>query len=207
VVIPATQVVVEEKVIDALDIFIESGYFDTSYFKIMSELANKYQIPWRAHVDELTDGNGAEIASSYGASSCDHLLYTNEIGAKALAKNKTVGVLLPGTAFFLGKKLANAKMLLDHGVKIALASDYNPGSCHFSNLLQIAKMSAMSLKLNNAQLWSSITLNAAHALNLSDRGHISIGGKAHFTFFECNNPMDILYDWDENIKIRTYHCL
>jgi len=203
---PASILVAQEGIIDLMDIFIEQGYFDTSFLKKMQILSEELRVPWRAHVDEFCDLNGAMLASELGAKSCDHLLYSNSDGAKALEKNNTVGVLLPGTAFFLGKKLANGKMFVDAGVKVAIASDYNPGSCYYSNLLQIAKMSAMTFQFNAAQIWSAVTFNAAHALNLQDRGVIKEGYKAHFSIFECESFEEILYDWDQNYKISTYLC-
>src|SRR5690606_7638907 len=117
--------------------------------------------PCKTHADELNDNNGAELAAAENALSADHLLKISDEGIKALAKSDTVASLLPGTAFFLGKPLAPARKLLDAGVKVALASDYNPGSCHCDNLLLISAMAAPQLKLNLAELWGGITLNAS----------------------------------------------
>ena len=103
--------------------------------------------------------------------------------------------------FFLGKPLADARAFLDNGCKVALASDYNPGSCHCDNLLLIASISAKSLGLNIAELWSAITLNAAHALSLKNQGALVEGLQPKFSIFKCNNIDEITYNWGKNLFV------
>ena len=103
------------------------------------------------------DNKGAILACEYNCLSTDHLLCTSKDGIEALAKSKTVATILPGTGFFLGKPQSDARALIDSGAKVALASDYNPGSCHCDNLLLIASIAAPNLKLTQAELWSGIS--------------------------------------------------
>lgn len=201
VVFPLLEELKDKKIIDAVDIFHEKGYFnDEDTHKLFSK-AQTLNIPIKIHADEFNDNKGAVIASEYNALSADHLLATTEDGIEALAKSNTVATLLPGTAFFLGKPLANARKILDAGCKVSLASDYNPGSCHCDNLLLIAQLSAKSLNMNSTEVWSAITLNAAHALNLKSQGAVIVGMDARFSFFEANTIDNILYSWGRNFSI------
>jgi imidazolonepropionase len=91
--------------------------------------------------------------------------------------------------------------MLDKGVKVAIASDYNPGSCHCDNLLLIASMAAAQLKLNQAELWCGITHNAAHALGLKDQGVLTAGMKPRFSLFKVESLSHITYNWGRNFSV------
>lgn len=188
--------------IDAIDIFHEKGYFDTSDVEVVFQKAKELNIHTKIHADEFNDNNGAALAVKYKSLSCDHLLATSEFGIKSLANSETVACLLPGTAFFLGKHQVNARKFLDNGVKVAIASDYNPGSCHLDNLLLIATLSAPTYKMNFAELWSSITLNAAHSLGLQKQGAIIEGLKPRFTFFKTESIAEITYNSTKNLAVN-----
>ncbi|PIR19891.1 MAG: imidazolonepropionase [Deltaproteobacteria bacterium CG11_big_fil_rev_8_21_14_0_20_47_16] len=198
VVIPLLQELAPRKIIDAVDIFHEEGYFDDADLKFLAEAATALKIPLKTHVDEFTDNKGAKLSAELAALSCDHLLCTEKDGIQALAKSKTVATLLPGTGFFLGKPQANARALLDVGVKVAIGSDYNPGSCNCDNLLLIASIAAPTYKMNLGELWAAITLNAAHALGLTDQGAILPGLKPRFSLFKVNQIEEITYNWGRN---------
>lgn len=198
VVIPLLKELSNDKIIDAVDIFQEEGYFNTDDVHKLFKLCAQLDIPTKIHADEFNDNKGAVLATQYNSLSCDHLLATTSDGIEALSKSNTVATLLPGTAFFLGKPLADAKSFLEKGCKVALASDYNPGSCHCDNLLLIAQMSAKNLSFNNAQLWSAITYNAAHALGFKNQGAIVKGMQARFSFFETSSLDNIFYSWGRN---------
>lgn len=201
VVLPLLEELKNENLIDAVDIFHEDGYFNSEDTHKLFLRAQELNIPIKIHADEFNDNKGAIIAAKYEALSADHLLATTDDGIEALAKSNTVATLLPGTAFFLGKPLANARKFLDAGCKVSLASDYNPGSCHCDNLLLIAQLSAKSLRMNSTEVWSAITLNAAHALNLKNQGVIQDGMDARFSFFKTSTIDNILYSWGRNFSI------
>ncbi len=207
VALPLLEELAEDKAIDAADIFHEKGYFNEEDTRRLFERAKSLGVNLKIHADEFNDNKGAVIASEYGALSADHLLATGKDGIEALSKSKTVATLLPGTAFFLGKPLANAKSFLDAGCKVALASDYNPGSCHCDNLLLLASLAGKNLGLNAAQLWASITLNAASALGYYDQGHLSQGAKARLSFFECESFDEIVYSWGRNFAVKADRIL
>jgi len=185
-------------IIDFVDIFHEEGYFDERDVRELHRECQKLNLKMRIHADEFCDNKGALIADELNFLSADHLLAISDEGIKSLANSKTVATLLPGTGYFLGKKQAPARKLLDAGCKVAVASDYNPGSCHIDNLLLIANLAAPNYKMNQAELWASITLNSAHALGLYNQGAIIKGLKPRFSFFKTSNLNEITYSWTEN---------
>ncbi|MBT3585537.1 MAG: imidazolonepropionase [Halobacteriovoraceae bacterium] len=200
-VLPLLEKLASENILDAVDIFHEEGYFDSNDTQTLFESAKRLGIPVKSHADEFQDNAGAELAVKYQALSTDHLLCTSDRGIKSLAESKTVATLLPGTGSFLGKPQANARKFLDAGCKVAIASDYNPGSCHWDNVLQIAAMSAPLYRMNSAELWSSITHNAAHALGITDQGALVNGLASKFSLFKSQSLAHITYSWGRNSAV------
>lgn len=201
VVIPLLEEMAPLKIIDAVDIFHEKNYFTDLDVRDLFQKATQLGIRCKIHADELNSNGGAELAAKYNALSADHLLKISPAGIAALANSKTVATLLPGTAFFLGKQLAPARLLLDAGAKVAIASDFNPGSCHCDNVLLIASIAAAQLKMNQAELWAAITLNSAAALGLTNQGAIIPGMDAKFTLFKTESLSHITYNWGRNLAV------
>jgi imidazolonepropionase len=189
-------------VIDAVDIFHEKNYFTAEDTDLLFSKASELGIAKKIHADELNDNGGAELAVKHSALSADHLLKISSKGIEALANSKTVATLLPGTAFFLGKPLAPARALLDGGAKVAIASDYNPGSCHCDNVLLVASMAAAQMKFNQAELWAGITLNASASLGLNNQGAIIPGMDARFSLFKTESLSHITYNWGRNFAVN-----
>ena len=200
VVIPLLEKLSKENIIDAVDIFHEKGYFNTNDVLTLFAKSKNLGIDVKIHADEFYDNKGALLACEQKALSCDHLLCTGDDGIKALSESETVATLLPGTGLFLGKEQANARKFLDSGVKVAIASDFNPGSCHFDNLLMIASISAPLYKMNLAELWSAITLNSAHALGLKTQGALKKGLAPRFSCFNTDEISKISYHWGKNLS-------
>ncbi len=200
VVIPLLKKLSSENIIDAVDIFHEQGYFDDVDTQQLFDVSNFLNIPVKSHADEFADNKGAILAAKNHALSTDHLLMTTQDGIEALANSNTVATLLPGTGFFLGKPQAKARDFLDAGVKVAIASDYNPGSCHCDNVLLVASLAAPHYKMNIAELWCSITLNASHALGLKDQGALVAGLKPNFSIFNTSKIDSITYNWGKNLS-------
>ena len=201
VVVPLLKELAPLKIIDAVDIFHEKNYFSAEDTITLFNTAEALGIAKKIHADELNSNGGAEIAFNHEALSADHLLRISDEGISTLANSQTVATLLPGTAFFIGKPLAPARKILDAGVKVAIASDYNPGSCHCDNLLLIASISAAQLKMNQAEIWASITLNAAHALGLHYQGALAVGMKPRFSLFKAESLSHITYNWGQNMSV------
>lgn len=198
VVLPLLDKLVEENLVDAVDIFHEQGYFETVDVRTLFDHAVKLNLPRKIHADEFVDNKGGLLATEYDCLSADHLLATGDDSLQALAKSNTVATLLPGTGFFLGKPQAPARKILDAGAQVAIASDYNPGSCHFDNLLFIASLAAPTYGMKQAELWSAITFNAAQALGLKNQGALRVGMKPRFSFFHAPSLDHITYHWGDN---------
>ncbi len=198
VVLPLLDQLYEEKIISSVDIFHEKNYFTDEDVVSLFERASRLGISVKIHADEFNDNGGASLAVRYNALSADHLLKISDVGIKNISESNTVATLLPGTGLFLGKEMAPGRKLLDAGAKVAIASDFNPGSCHCSNLLLLASLAAPMYKMNIAELWCAITLNAAHALGLKDQGAIAPGMKARFSIFNTDSIDKITYSWGKN---------
>ncbi len=183
------------RTIDAVDIFFEQGYFLKEDCDLLFSKAKELNIPLKIHADEFNDNKGAVYACENKALSADHLLCTSDDGFKAFSNSKTVATLLPGTGYFLGKSQVNARALLDAGAKVAIASDYNPGSCHVDNLLLIASMAAPNYKMNLAELWAAITINANDALGLERLPRFSV--------FKSDSLAELTYSWGRNFCVRA----
>lgn len=198
IVIPTLNQAHAEQLVDAVDVFAEEGYFSQGDVKSLFEHATRLGLPVKIHADEFNDNGGARLATEFQALSADHLLKTSADGIQALAESNTVATILPGTAFFLGKPLAPARQLLDAGCRVAIASDFNPGSSHVDNVLFVASLAAPSLKINLAELWCGITLNAAAALGMKDRGCLTPGMQPEFALFAVDRISDVTYGWGRN---------
>ena len=198
VVLPLLDKLGEEQILDCVDIFHEDNYFSHDDTVSLFERAKRWNINVKIHADEFNDNKGAILATKHQALSADHLLCTTENGIRALANSKTVATLLPGTGFFLGKSQANARALIDAGAKVAIASDFNPGSCHCDNLIMLASIAAPMYKINQVELWAAITLNAAHAVGLKNQGAIVPGLRPRFSVFNTGSLDRITYNWGKN---------
>lgn len=202
VVCPLLKELATNSIIDAVDIFHEQNYFTKKDVEKLFDLATKLKIPKKIHADELNDNSGASLAVKYDCLSADHLLMINDSGINKIAKSNTVATLLPGTALFLGKELPPARKILDKGAKVAIASDYNPGSCHMNNLFLLTQMTAKKMGFNTAELVAAITLNAAHALGLKNIGYLAEGTKPIFTIAKSPSLDKLLYSWEESTFIN-----
>lgn len=202
VVLPLLEKLAPLNIIDAVDIFHEQNYFNKKDALTLFKKAKELNLDIKIHADEFADNKGAYIAAKAGALSADHLLRTTEDGINALAESQTVATLLPGTAFFLGKEQVNARKFLDAGVKVAIGSDYNPGSCHFDNVLFLASLAAPQYKMNITELLASITYNASHAMGLKNQGALVAGMKPRFSIFKISSVEEILYSWGKNFSLN-----
>lgn len=202
VVLPLMDKLYSERMIDIVDIFHEKNYFTDEDTRLVFEKALSLGLQVKMHADEMNDNHGASLAAEYSALSADHLLQVSDEGIRALAKSSTVATLLPGTAFFLGKALAPARNMIEAGVKVAMASDYNPGSCHCDNLILLASISAKNLAMTPVEIWAAITLNASHALNLREQGAVIPGLEPKLSIFKAGTHEEIFYSWGHNLAVK-----
>ncbi len=181
------------------DVFCEKGIFEIDDSRKILEAAKRAGLAVRLHAEEFATIGGAKLAADLGAASADHLMAIDDAGIDAMRQSGTVAVLLPGTTFFLGlPKYAPARRLIDAGVPVALATDYNPGSCFTESLQVIGTIAATQLKMTAAEILCASTVNAAHALRLADRGRIANGLVADLVIWEAEDVRKLTYHFGVN---------
>jgi len=189
----------EENLAEFADIFVEKGVFSPESGKRYFKEARKLGFKLKIHADELHPLGGAELAARFKAVSADHLMQISHQGIQALAESDTVATLLPGTSFFLMMKdYAPARSLISAGAMVALASDFNPGSNHGFNMQFIMNLAAMTLKMTPGEVINAVTVNAAHALSLSDRGRIAPGKRGDLILLDIPNYQHLFYNYGIN---------
>lgn len=180
---------------DAVDAFCEGIGFSPAQTARVFDRARLLGLPVKLHADQLSDLGGAALAARYGALSADHLEYTSEEGARALAAAGTVAVLLPGAFYFLREKqLPPIDALRRHGVAIALATDNNPGSSPLSSLLLTMNMACTLFRLTPEEALAGITRNGARALGIqATHGTLEVGKRADLALWEIETPAELAY--------------
>ena len=190
----------DEKLAVFCDVFCEQGYFTVSQTEKILRTGLKYGLLPRLHADEFIDSGAAQLAADLKISSADHLMHSSIEGLKAMADNNVISVILPGTTFFLGKKeYVDTNKILDVGGEVAIASDYNPGSCTIQSMPMIMFLSNLYCNLSLELSFKACTYNAAKALNIdNDYGLIKEGYKADLLIWDIENLSDIPYMFNNN---------
>ncbi len=178
------------------DVFCENGYFNIDQSRRILETAEKYGLTPRLHADEFEDSGAAELAAELGAVSADHLMAVSDIGILKLAEANVTATLLPGTTYFLGStNYAPVKKLINAGVIIALATDYNPGSCHIQSMPFIISLACIYLGMSVEEALMAATYNSASTLNLENEiGSIEVGKKADLIIWDLEKLIEIPYN-------------
>ena len=183
---------------DFADIFCETGVFTVEESKKYMEAAKALGFDVKIHADEIDPLGGLELAIDENAISADHLVASSTEGKEKLKNSDTVAVLLPGTTFYLGKEsYADARGMLDNDGAIAIATDFNPGSCVTNNLQLVMSIAALKLKLSPNEIWNAVTVNAAKAIDI-DAGTINQGDKANIVIWDAPNHEYIPYHYGIN---------
>ncbi|MCL4141327.1 UNVERIFIED_CONTAM: hypothetical protein GTU68_027614, partial [Idotea baltica] len=182
----------QEKLSHRADIFVEEGAFSVEDARFYMTELRKMGFDLTVHADQFSTG-GSQVAIECGAKSADHLEASGEIEIKALAGSEVIPVALPGASVGLGCGFAPGRKLLDAGASLAIASDWNPGSAPMGDLLTLASIYGMFEKLSTAEVLAGISIRAAAALGLSDRGCLSEGNLADMIAFETADYREIFY--------------
>lgn len=168
--------VAEENLADYIDVFCDIGFFTVEDTERILEAGASYGLRAKIHANELDYSGGVQVGVKYNALSVDHLEFVGETEIKALLDSETMPTVLPGAAFFLGMKYAPAREMIDAGLPLAMASDFNPGSSPSGNMQLILSMACILYKLLPEEAINATTLNTAYAMGISDKlGTISKG--------------------------------
>lgn len=186
--------VVADGLADQADVFLEHLAFDASECERFLRAARATGLGLRLHADQLSDGGGAALAARLDAHSADHLEYTSEAGVQALGASRTVAVLLPGAFQTLGEtRRPPVASLRRAGVPMAVATDLNPGTSPLRSLRAAAHLAAVHFGLTPLECLRGVTVHAARALGLGDRGVLTPGARADFALWAVEHPRDLVY--------------
>jgi imidazolonepropionase len=187
--------VAEQGIARFCDVFCETGYFSVAESERILEAGRAHGLAPKIHSDEFEAIGGTELAARLGAVSADHLTAVTDSGIRALAGSRTVGVLLPGTTIFLGKTdFAPARRMLEAGVAVALATDFNPGSSTFISLPLMTTLACSQMGLHPAEAVAGVTAVAARALGLEgETGRLEPGLAADLVLWEADDYRMIPY--------------
>jgi len=170
-----------EELADFVDVFCDKGFFTVEETERILMAAMKHGLRGKIHANELANSGGIQVGVKYGALSVDHLEFTDDDEIKALLGSDTMPTLLPGAAFFLGMKYPPARKMIDAGLPLALASDYNPGSSPSGDMKFIMSLGCIKMRMTPEEVINATTINSAYAMGVEDIvGSISRGKIANF---------------------------
>ena len=172
--------VAAEGLADFVDVFCDRGFFTPEETARMLECGAKYGMRPKIHANELAASGGIQVGVAHGALSVDHLEFTGEEEIAALLGSQTMPTILPGAAFFLGMNYPPARRMIDAGLGVAIASDFNPGSSPSGNMKFIVSLACIKLRMNPQEAFNAATLNGAYAMGLqASHGSITKGKRAN----------------------------
>lgn len=172
--------IAEEKLADYCDVFCERNYFTSEETVRILSAAAKYGLKGKVHAEQLSHSGGIKAGVECNAISVDHLEFTDEKDIALLKNSETMPTILPGAQFFLGLQNPPARTMIDAGLPLAIASDYNPGSCPSGNMNFMISLACINYKMTPEESINAATINSAFAMDLGKtHGSIAIGKKAN----------------------------
>ena len=191
--------VAEEKLARYCDVFCETGVFSVEQSRRVLKAAQRLGLGLKIHADEKDAIGGAILAGELGAVSAEHLIATDDSGISALASGNVIACLLPQTSLYLNKSFARAREMISQGVAVAVASDFNPGSCPSLNLQLSANLAYLRYRMTPEEVLTALTLNAACAIGLGERiGTIEPGKQADLTLWNADGMEMLCYRMGTN---------
>lgn len=188
------------------DIFTEDHVYSIAESRKVLQCAKEHGLKLKMHADEIVPIGGAELAAELGCTSADHLGAASDKGIKALAKKGVIATLLPATIFSLGlTSYANARKMIEENTPVALASDFNPGSCNCDNMQFVITLACLQMKMTPAEAIIASTINAAHAIGMADKvGSLEIGKYADILITDMPSYQYLPYHFGSNNIKEVY---
>ena len=194
----------ENKLADFCDVFCELTAFSSEETGRILKKAIEVGLKIKLHTEQFNNIGGIETALKHNAVSVEHLEMIKEEQIQLLETSETTAVLLPGVSYFLDYQYAPARKLIERNAIVALATDYNPGSCNISNISFIMNLAAIKMKMSIEEIISAYTINAAKALDVNiQTGSIEIGKKADFSVLDTTEYSDLVYCAGLNLNMMT----
>ncbi|MQL47630.1 imidazolonepropionase [Photorhabdus khanii] len=197
----------KKKLFEAVDVFCESVGFNLAQTERLFQEAERWNIPVKGHVEQLSNLGGSELVARYHGLSVDHIEYLDQAGVEALSRSGTVAVLLPGAFYFLQEtQRPPIDLLRQFNVPIAISTDFNPGTSPFASLRMAMNMACIQFGLTPEEAWLGVTRHAARALGREKHhGQLRAGAYADFIVWDAENPVDIFYEFGHNpLNIRVF---
>lgn len=192
--------VAEEDLAEFCDVFCEEGVFSIEETKKILLAGQKLGLTSKIHADEIKSIGGGELAGEMKCISADHLLMVTHKGIEKIRENNVIATLLPCTAFCLGKPYACARKMIDEGIAVALASDFNPGSCFTNSIPLMLALGSLHMNMTIEEAITALTLNGAAALGRADIiGTIEVGKKADIVITKYPNYKFLVYNTGSNL--------
>jgi len=193
--------VAAEELADFIDVFCDKGFFSVEDTERILMAGIKYGLKPKIHANELGHTGGVQVGVKYNALSVDHLEFMGKEEIKALSNSGTMPTVLPGAAFFLGMKLSPVREMIQAGLPVALASDYNPGSSPSGNMSFISSLGCIKYKMLPEEVINATTINTAYAMGISDKlGSIARGKIANlFITSEIPGTHYLPYSFGSNL--------
>lgn len=197
--------VAERGLAEYCDVFCEQGVFTADQSRRILEAAREKGMKLKIHADEIVSIGGAELAAELGAVSADHLLVITDRGIQKMAETGVIADLLPATTFYLREDhYAPARKMIEAGVPVALASDFNPGSCPNNNLQLVMTIACLYLRMTPAEVINAMTINAAHSLGRAHEiGSLEVGKKADIVIFNAPTYQYLPYRFGTNLAEKV----
>lgn len=165
-----------EELADYVDVFCEEGFFTMEDTDRIFNAAIKYGLRPKVHANQMSFSGGVQVGVKYNALSADHLEFTGEKEFEVLKGSETMATLLPGATFFLEMEYAPARNMIDYGLPVAIATNYNPGSCPCGDMKFMMTLAALKMNLSAEEVINAATINGAYAMGLSEtHGSIAVG--------------------------------
>lgn len=186
------------------DVFCEQGVFSAEESRRILEAGLRHGLLPKIHADEIAPIGGSQLAGALGAVSAEHLIVCPPEGIASLARGGTIACLLPATSLYLGAAFAPARQMLDAGVPVALASDYNPGSCPCLNLQLVLNLGCLKYRLTPEEVLTAVTLNAAAAIGMADTvGSLEPGKAADLVVWDAPDLSYLCYRMGSNLALQV----
>ena len=195
-----------EGLADFIDVFCDQGFFTVEDTARILEAGIKYGMRPKIHANEMAVSGGVQVGVKYGAISVDHLEQMGDAEIECLKGSETMPTILPGCAFFLNLPLSPARKMIDAGLPVAMASDYNPGTAPSNNMQLILSMACIRYRLTPEEAFNATTLNTAYAMGVSQElGSIAVGKKANFYITKQIPSYEYMpYSFGENKVERVF---
>lgn len=194
----------EHDLADFCDVFTEDSVFNYTQSKKYLECAKKYGFGIKIHADEIEAIGGSVLAGKIGAVSAEHLISINEEGLESMAKGGTTAMCLPGTSFYLGANFAPVRRMIELGIPVATASDFNPGSCPSLNLQFIMNLACIKYKMLPEEVLTAVTINPACAIGKGDKvGTLEVGKQGDVVIWNAPNMEMLCYRFGSNLALQV----